>query len=449
MAQSDEFMEKFDQMMANIFADDKKTMTQEEYMSFYSLIHDKCTNMRSDSNGHRSSQNHNSNIKEVVYKKIHNFFKSHIEKKRQRCNEYPDEESLLDFYTQQWEDYKFSSKVLDGVCNYINRFYCSSNNDKNIPTINVLAKLEWKDSLLHDFGRKVCKSVLKLIEKDRNGENINTRLVSGVVDCFVLKLIEKDRNGENINTRLVSGVVDCFVELSQIGRDSDEDTNKVFEESFQKPFIEQTLEFYTNESNAFLEQNCFTDYMYRCSARLEEERNRVKRYLSEKLLQPTIETVENALIVKKIDKFIEEFQKLLVGDNVDKLAVLYKLVIRVGSAIEQLCLFFKEHITKDGNDAIENIIDRAPDDPILFVDTVWKVYDKYRTLLDKALQSDGAFYKSLDSALMDFVNKNKVTETSPIASKKTPELLAKYCDMLLKNKVKQMDPTELEEKLSQ
>ena len=144
----------------------------------------------------------------------------------------------------------------------------------------------------------------------------------------VLKLIEKHRDGNQINTRLVSGVVDCFVELTHVDRDVDEETAKVFEESFQKPFIEQTREYYIKESNEFLETHSFTEYMDRCTSRLEEERERVNRYLNPSLLEPLIATVEDALIVKQIDRFIAEFKKLLIGDNISRefqpLVITYK-----------------------------------------------------------------------------------------------------------------------------
>lgn len=420
---ADDFNREFEKMIETVFAENKKQMSQEEYMKFYTLIHDKCTNMRQDNGTQRTilTSSHTS-VKHIIYTRIRKFFKDHIDSLRVKCNQYPDEESLLDFYTKQWEDYKFSSKVLNGICSYINRFYCHSNNDLHIHELHVLAKIEWRDSLLHDFGAKVSKCVLKLIEKDRNGETINTRLVSGVVDCFV--------------------------ELSRIEQDNDDEAVKVFEESFQKPFIDQTECFYINESTVFLQNHSFTLYLTKCADRLREERDRVTRYLNETLLEPLIQTVENALIVKKIDRFITEFKSLLIENNIEQLRILYELVIKVPSAVSQLCDCFQTHVKDEGLKAIALNAEKAIEDPKLFITTIWSVYEKYKRLLDQSLKSDPAFYKALDSASMDFINENKVTAESKTA-KKTPELLAKYCDNLFKNRENKIDAIEIENLLSQ
>lgn len=89
-----------------------------------------------------------------------------------------------------------------------------------------------------------------------------------------------------------------------------------------------------------------------------------------------------------------------------------------------------------------------PQDPKIYVQTILEVHRKYNSLVLTAFNNDTGFVAALDKACGRFINNNSVTK-HPNSSSKSPELLAKYCDLLLKKSSKNPEEAELEDTLNQ
>ena len=87
-------------------------------------------------------------------------------------------------------------------------------------------------------------------------------------------------------------------------------------------------------------------------------------------------------------------------------------------------------------------------DPKIYVNTILEVHKKYNALVLTAFNNDSGFVAALDKACGRFINSNAVTRQAN-SSSKSPELLAKYCDLLLKKSSKNPEEAELEDTLNQ
>ena len=121
---------------------------------------------------------------------------------------------------------------------------------------------------------------------------------------------------------------------------------------------------------------------------------------------------------------------------------MYALLARIPEGLDPLRVRFETHVRKAGLGAIERIAQQEAVDPKTYVDALLEVHRKYNDLVRTAFSGESGFVAALDKACGEFVNRNKVSKNF---TSKSPELLARYCDSLLKKSAKNPEENELED----
>lgn len=148
------------------------------------------------------------------------------------------DEALLTFYIKEWDRYTTAAKYINHLFQYLNRHWVKREMDegkKNVYDVYTLHLVRWKIDLFDDVQKSVMDGVLKLVEKQRNGETIETQMVKSIVDSFV-----------------------------SLGLDENESTKStldVYRKYFEQPFLESTQAYYQLESKQFVAENSVVEYM--------------------------------------------------------------------------------------------------------------------------------------------------------------------------------------------
>ncbi|XP_029384820.1 cullin-2 isoform X2 [Echeneis naucrates] len=253
------------------------------------------------------------------------------------------------------------------------------------------------------------------------------------MDCLY-----SDRCGENPNQKVIHGVINSFVHVEQYKKKF---PLKFYQEIFEGPFLTKTGEYYKQEASNLLQESNCSQYMEKVLARLKDEEVRCRKYLHPSSYAKVIHECQQRMVADHLQFLHGECQNIIRQEKRDDMANMYTLLRAVSNGLPHMIQELQVHIHNEGIRGTSNLSQENM--PTLFVESVLEVHSKFVQLINTVLNGDQHFMSALDKALTSVVNFRE-----PKSICKAPELLAKYCDNLLKKSAKGMTENEVEDKLT-
>ncbi|RKF53856.1 Cullin-1 [Golovinomyces cichoracearum] len=413
--------------ISKIMSNLQEGMDLTTYMGIYTAVHNFCTSQKAVSlpgpGSLGSAQRGAQLVGEELFENLIKYLTAYL-KDLVGASKAHQDEALLSFYIREWDRYTIAAKYINHLFRYLNRHWIKREMDegkKNIYDVYTLHLVQWRVTLFSELHEKVIRSVLKMVERQRQGETIQHSQIKSIVDSFVsLGLDEADPTKSTLD---------------------------VYRIHFERPFLQATKEFYQAESKQFVAENSIVEYMKKAEARLDEEEERVNMYLHSDIIIPLRRTCHAALIADHSALLRDEFQILLDNDRYSDMQRMYSLLSRITDGLEPLRTKFEAHVRKAGLMAVAKVCEDAEKlEPKVYVDALLEIHDQYQSLVKQAFKDEPEFTRSLDNACREFVNRNQVCKSG---SNKSPELLAKYSDTLLKKSASGGEESDIENSLSQ
>ncbi|CAB3995820.1 cullin-5 [Paramuricea clavata] len=352
-----------------------------------------------------------------------------------------DDSVLLKTYIQEWM--KFFAQ-----CQYIAQPFKSlethtaKNNSgkKNKPAVAESSSIK---KLMLDTWNEIIFS------------NINYKL-----QASAMKLIHDERAGESFDSQLVIGVRESYVNLCY----SEDDKLRIYRSNFEKAYLEATRQFYSNVASQYLEENGVEKYMNYAHSKLQEEEHRAQRYLGTSQgcnsCELLIQVCVDVLVSDVKDCILEECPGFIAVNHTEKLLKMFHLMDRVSDGVQPMISHLESHVITTGLADMIGAAATISTDSEKYVDRLLMLFNRYSALVKEAFDDDPRFLTARDKSFKKVVNDTSIfnlelaTNIKSSASKtvpesKCPELLANFCDMLLRKSPysKKLTSDEIEAKL--
>ncbi|XP_046362624.1 cullin-3-A-like [Haliotis rufescens] len=302
-----------------------------------------------------------------------------------------------------WNDHQTSMVMIRDILMYMDRVYVQQNNVDNVYNLGLII---FRDQVVrHPVIRDHLKSTL-------------------------LEMVARERKGEVVDRGAVKNACQMLMVLGI-------DSRNVYEEDFERPFLEQSAEFYRLESQKFLAENSASVYIKKVEARINEEAERATHYLDKSTEEPIVKVLEEELISKHMKTIVEMENSgvvhMLENNKTDDLACMYKLFIRVQKGLKTMCECISKYLREQGRALVVEEGEEGKN-AITYIQSLLDLKDRFDHFLHESFSDDKQFKQMISSDFEYFINLNS----------KSPEYLSLFIDDKLKKGVKGMTEQEIE-----
>ncbi|QOU21184.1 hypothetical protein BRETT_000904 [Brettanomyces bruxellensis] len=439
--QDDPFLEKtwkeIEPAIHIILGDEKNSpLDSRMYTQTYSKVYNYCTTA-STRRPPAVSKDHDGKgtVKLVgaeLYYKLQEYLKFYLENLKQKGGE-----TFLQFYIRSWQRYLIGSTRLNDVLDYINRYWVAkerADGHREIYDILSLCLLSWRDYKFHANLPILMKQIMEQIRLQRENKIDSVGNLSFAIKSFVLL-------GFDVN-------------------DLKKQNLSVYINDFEKTFLTETFNFYTEESGKYIQEHGVVNYLVKAQQRIDEELKRLEE-LNDHTRRPLNDVLNQVLITNHAAEIRAELTPLLDEGRYDDIRKMYHLLRRVPMTVGPLLQSFQEYVKQQGLVAVNQLKGRLQAaheaeqtnkspvehhrkhsrhkkgdyvDAKLYIKTLLSVYFKFMSVVDKAFDNSEVFVKALDCACRSFINANSIATPTSRSKSRTPDLLAKYSDDILRHK---------------
>ncbi|XXG84189.1 hypothetical protein AAC387_Pa10g1758 [Persea americana] len=405
-----EFMQKGITKLKNILEGlPEPQFSSEDYMMLYTTIYNMCT------------QKPPHDYSQQLYDKYKESFDEYITSTVMPSLREKHDEFMLRELVKRWTNHKVMVRWLSRFFHYLDRYFITR---RSLPALNEVGLTCFRELVYQEINGKVRDAVISLIDREREGEQIDRALLKNALDIFV---------------EIGMGKMDCY------------------ENDFEAAMLNDTAAYYSRKaSNWILEDSC-PDYMIKAEECLRKEKDRVSHYLhsssEQKLLEIIskeydhlshmgyyVHKVQHELLSVYANQLLEKEHSgchaLLRDDKVDDLSRMYRLFSRIPRGLDPVSQIFKQHVTAEGTTLVKQAEDAASNKKAekrdivglqeqVFVRKVIELHDKYLAYVNDCFMNHTLFHKALKEAFEVFCNK-------VVGGSSSAELLATFCDNILK-----------------